>query len=103
MGSGLSTNLLFPLLCLALLAGALTGLSEFVSSLIAASRGEDVALVRLQPSTQPRTHARTHARSHAPSSQPVQAWMKSPKRWPPSAGESCPAVSVLNISCQEQA
>ena len=44
VATGLSTNILFPLLCVGLLVGALGGGSEAVSSLIAAAKGEDVSL-----------------------------------------------------------
>ena len=45
VGTGLSTNILFPALVFALLVGAAAGLSELSSSLVAASRGEEVSLL----------------------------------------------------------
>jgi hypothetical protein len=45
VSSGLSTNLLFPTLCVALMLGALSGGAEATSALFAARRGEDVNLV----------------------------------------------------------
>ena len=42
--TGQSTNILFPSLCVALLLGAFAGGGEAVSSLLAASRGEEVSL-----------------------------------------------------------
>ena len=43
--TGLSTNILFPALVLTVLVGALAGGSEVVSSIAAASRGEDVNML----------------------------------------------------------
>lgn len=45
VGTGLSTNVLFPALCTLLLVGAFAGGNEAVSQLVAASRGDDVSLV----------------------------------------------------------
>jgi hypothetical protein len=44
VATGLSTNILFPALCVALFIGAFAGGEEAVSALIAASRGDDVSL-----------------------------------------------------------
>jgi len=45
VGTGQSTNLLFPLLCVALLLGAIAGGGEATSAIAAAARGEDVSLI----------------------------------------------------------
>jgi len=45
VSTGLSTNVLFPALCLALLIGALAGGGEASSAIAAAARGEDVSLI----------------------------------------------------------
>lgn len=44
VGTGLSTNVLFPALCIALLVGAVAGWEEAVSSILAALRGEAASL-----------------------------------------------------------
>jgi len=44
VSTGLSTNILFPALCLCLLVGALAGFEEAASALFAAARGESVSL-----------------------------------------------------------
>ena len=45
VSTGLSTNVLFPSLVLALLFGAIAGFGEVASALAALSRGEDVSLL----------------------------------------------------------
>lgn len=45
VATGLSTNVLFPALCVALFVGAGLGFTETISALVAAFRGEDVNLV----------------------------------------------------------
>lgn len=45
VGTGQSTNILFPLLCVALLLGAIAGGGEATSAIAAAARGEDVSLI----------------------------------------------------------
>ena len=44
VATGLSTNVLFPALCVALLLGASLGFSETASAVVAAARGEQVNL-----------------------------------------------------------
>ena len=44
VATGLSTNILFPSLCVALLLGSVLGLSQTVSAVIAAAQGQDVNL-----------------------------------------------------------